>query len=384
MQTLFVNAHVISPDVDCPDAAVLVDNQQIRDLFNAGEKLPPADQVVDLDGRYLLPGFFDIHTHGCDSHDFCDGTPDAVRAIAKHKLSQGVTAFLGTTLTLPEEELARALQAAQLYTTKHRDGAKIPAIHLEGPFFVPEGAGAQNPAYLKTPDIGLVQRLHAIYPVAKLSYSLELDPHCDFVRQLLQLGVMPSAAHSLADYALFKQACFLGLKHMSHFCNVMTPLHHLKFGLVGGGLLHRDVFVELICDGVHLCPEMIQLLFMVKGCDQIMLITDSMRAAGMPDGDYSLGGLPVVVREGCARLRTGQVAGSTLLFHEGLKRVRNLTGLPLSQLVKTCAWNQARSLNIPGMGKIAPGFHADLVVMDHDLNPNQTWVDGQKRWQKQP
>ena len=380
MKTLFVNAHVISPDVDCADTAVLLDGARIAALFNPGDALPAADQVIDLAGHYLLPGFFDIHTHGCDGHDFCDGTPAAVRGIARHKLSQGVTSFLGTTLTLPEEELARSLQAAKDYMSADPDGAVIPAIHLEGPFFAAEGAGAQNPAYLQAPDIALVRRLHALYPVAKLSYSLELDPQCSFVRDLVELGVMPSCAHSLASYELFKQSCFLGLKHMTHFCNVMTPLHHLKFGLVGGGLLHRDVFVELICDGVHLCPEMIQLLFMVKGCDQIMLITDSMRAAGMPDGDYSLGGLPVVVSNGCARLKTGQVAGSTLLFHEGLKRVRALTGLPLSQLVKTCAWNQARSLNITGIGKIAPGFHADLAVLDHDLNPAQTWVGGTLRW----
>jgi N-acetylglucosamine-6-phosphate deacetylase len=382
MKTLLIHARVISPDVDYADAAVLLDGSRIGALFTPGEALPAAEQIIDLKGDYLLPGFFDIHSHGCAGHDFCDGGVDAVRAIARHKLSQGVSSFLGTTLTLPEEELAASLQAAKDYVDSDPDGARIPAIHLEGPFFTAEGAGAQNPAYLRAPDLDLVRRLHALYPIAKLSYSLELDPECRFVRELVDLGIMPSCAHSLADYELFKRSCFLGLKHMTHFCNVMTPLHHLHFGLVGGGLLHRDVFVELICDGVHLCPEMIELLFMVKGCDHIMLITDSMRAAGMPDGDYSLGGLPVLVRDGCARLKSGQVAGSTLLFHEGLKRAHALTSLPLSQLVKTCAWNQARSLNIADIGKIEAGFQADLVVLDQDLNPVQTWVGGQQRWRK--
>ena len=162
----------------------------------------------------------------------------------------------------------------------------------------------------------------------------------------------------------------------------MSPLHHLQFGLVGGGMLHKDVFIEMICDGIHLCPEMIQLLFEVKGPDHIMLITDSMRAAGMPDGIYELGGLPATVKDGCARLANGRVAGSTLLFYNALRRVRVLTELPLAQLVKTTAWNQARSLGIRGLGKIERGFCADFVRLNNDLTPVATWVDGVQKWKR--
>ncbi len=147
-------------------------------------------------------------------------------------------------------------------------------------------------------------------------------------------------------------------------------------------MLHKDVFIEMICDGIHLCPEMIQLLFEVKGPDHIMLITDSMRAAGMPDGVYELGGLPATVKDGCARLANGRVAGSTLLFYNALRRVRTLTELPLAQLVKTTAWNQARSLGIRGLGKIKRGFCADFVRLDCDLTPVATWVDGTLKWKR--
>jgi len=380
MSTLFFNAHVISPDLDLDGAAVLVRDAKVAGIILPGEQLPDDCEKVDIGGDFLLPGFFDIHTHGCANHDFCDATPEGLRTIALSRLPQGVTSFLGTTLTLPEETLAKSISIARDYMADNPCGAKIPGIHLEGPFFTPECAGAQNPEYLKTPDIGLVDRMDDIYHVHKVSYSLELDATQRFLRELVKRGIMPSVAHSFAKYEDFKNACALGMKHASHFCNVMTPLHHLNFGLVGGGMLHKDVFIEMICDGIHLCPEMIQLLFQVKGVGHIMLITDSMRAAGMPDGIYELGGLPATVKDGCARLANGRVAGSTLLFHKALQRVRKLTELPLAQLVKTTAWNQARSLGIPGIGKIQHGFNADFVRMNSALEPLAVWVDGKQKW----
>lgn len=379
MKTLYTNAHVISPDLDISDAAVLVENGAILDIILPGEQQPWDCQVIDIQGDYLFPGFFDIHTHGCANYDFCDATAEGLRKIAVNRLSQGVTSFLGTTLTLPEEQLAASIRIAKEYMA-NPCGAKIPGIHLEGPFFTAECAGAQNPDYLKMPDIGLVERMNEIFHVHKVSYSLELDTSQEFLRELVKRGIMPSVAHSFAKYDDFRNACALGMKHMSHFCNVMSPLHHLNFGLVGGGMLHKDVFIEMICDGIHLCPEMIQLLFEVKGADRIMLITDSMRAAGMPDGIYELGGLPATVKDGCARLANGRVAGSTLLFYKALQRVRKLTELPLKELVKTCAWNQASSLGIEGIGKIARGFSADLVRLDSSLTPVEVWVDGVSKW----
>ena len=387
MTTVFQRAHIVSPDVDVPDASLVVKDGVIAALYLPGEAIPKSAlepvygpvEYIDLGGDLLLPGFFDIHTHGCANHDFCDATQEAMAAMARHKLTQGVTSFLGTTLTLPEERLDVVFAHAQMFQRENHDGADLPAIHLEGPFIAPDCAGAQNPDYLRQPDIDMVDRLASWFPISKASYSIELDHDLSFVRQLVERGIMPAVAHSQATYEQFTQSRLLGMRHMSHFCNVMSPLHHLNFGLVGGGMLHKDMFVELICDGVHLCPEMIQLLFEVIGCERIMLITDSMRAAGMPDGDYELGGLPVTVRDGCARIANGRVAGSTLLFHQGLQRVRRLTQLPLAQLVKTTAWNQARSLGFSDRGKIEPGFRADLVRMSADLEPKQVWVAGQKR-----
>lgn len=378
MKTLIHNAHVISPDVDIGNASVLLDGKTIAGIYLAGEELPSADKIIDAGGKMLMPGFMDIHFHGRSGYDFCDGNLDSLKVIARDKLKDGVTSFLGTTLTLDESALSKALVSASEYMKGEFDGAKILGIHLEGPFFNPKCVGAQNPDFLRLPDIEMVKRLDSIYPVKKVSYSIEIEGAIPFTRQLAEMGIMPACAHSAAKYSDFKKAWALGLKHMTHFCNVMTPLHHLEIGLVGGGLLHKDVYVEIICDMIHLCPEMIQLLFEIKGSEKIMLITDAMRGAGMPDGRYDLGGMMATVRDGCARLDSGAVAGSTLLYYQGLRNVHEITGLPLKELVKSTSWNQARSLGFEKLGKIESGYIADLVLCDDDFSPVMVFVDGRQ------
>jgi N-acetylglucosamine-6-phosphate deacetylase len=380
VKTLIKNAHIISPDIDLDSAAVLIEDELISTVYLPGEALPLVDLNINAAGKMLVPGFIDIHFHGHSGYDFCDGSLEAISTIAQKKLEEGVTSFLLTTLTLPESQLIRALEAASDHIDNGENWAKISGIHLEGPFFNPDCVGAQNPAFLQLPDIEMVKRLNAIFPVKKVSYSIELEGAMEFTRQLTQLNIIPACAHSNAAYAELKQAWAFGLRHMTHFCNVMTPLHHLEIGLVGGGLLHKDIFIELICDGIHLCPEMIQLLFEIKSPDKIILITDAMRAAGMPDGEYDLGGIPTTVKNGCARLKSGTVAGSTLLYYKGLKNVHEITGLPLKKLIKTTALNQAHSLGLGKLGKIESGFVADLQIINRDFSPAVVFVNGERKY----
>lgn len=378
MSTLLTNCHVVSPDVDLPGASLLLADGRVQTVIHPGEPLPVADEVHDVGGKLVLPGFLDIHCHGRGGADFCDGTRAAFDTIGQGKLAEGVTGFLATTLTVGIDQLEATFAAAAEYQ-RQPTGAKLLGIHLEGPFINPACAGAQNPAFLRLPDLALVDRLHAICPIRKLSFSPELPGGLDFIRGLVERGIMPSGAHSAADYGQFLAARAAGMRHLTHFCNVMTPLHHLRFGMVGGGLRFPDMLVEIITDGIHLVPEMIEIIFALKPCDSIMLITDAMRGAAMPDGDYDLGGLPVKVVGGKAQLHDGTIAGSTLQLHQGLRRVRDLTGLPLQELVKTTGWNQARSLGFPGLGRTEAGAAADLVVLDDAMQPIQVWLDGSRR-----
>ncbi len=372
------NCRIVSPGIDLASGSILIRGGKIAALFPGNAPVPATDSVIDASGLTAMPGFVDVHCHGRNNCDFCDGSVDAVNQIAYGKLEEGVTTLLPTTLTLPEAELRASLEAIAQYDGK---GCKLPGVHLEGPFINGKCCGAQNPAFVRLPDIEEVKRLHAIYPVRKVSFAPEIEGAAELTAGLRRMNIVPSCVHSAATYAEFQNCFRNGLRNLSHFCNQMTPLHHRDIGLVGAGFLEDDVFIELICDKLHICPDMIQLIFKIKPADRIQLITDAMRASGMPDGEYTLGGLPVISRDGAARLKEGgALAGSVLQLHTALKNVYEITGRPLAELVKSSSLTQAQALGLPGIGKLEPGFQADLVLLDASWRVRQTLVDGEVRY----
>ncbi len=378
MTTLYENLRLINPGVELPNAALAVTDGKVAAILPAGTVRPRADRTVDLTGKIIMPGFVDIHFHGCLGADFCDGTPEALERIGRGKAAEGVTTMVPTTLTIAETDLFRALEVARDYR-RYPTGARLAGVHLEGPFLSSSCLGAQNPAHRRDPDPDLVERANRIVPVLKVTFAPELPGGIRFTRFLSERGIMPSGGHSAADYACFDEARQAGMKHLTHFCNMMTPLHHLRFGMVGGGLTADDVSVEIIADGIHLTAEMIRFIFRNKGVRGVMLITDAMCAAGMPDGEYSLGGLPVKVTEGRATLADGRtVAGSTLRFHRGVRFLQESTPLPLAELAYVTGFNQARSLGIPGAGELLPGNPADFVILDENLEIQETRIGGEK------
>ena len=382
MSLLLTNCHLISPDQNFTGSSILLETGMIRKIFAQGAALPTADQVIDVNGAMTMPGFIDVHCHGKSGVDFCDAEDSAIETIGIDKLKEGVTSYLPTTLTLPEELLVQALKTAASYTARGVKGCKLPGVHLEGPFINPKCLGAQNPDYVREPDIEMVRRLAKIYPVKKVSYAVEMPHGAEFAAELIAEGILPSCAHSGAKYSDFMAAYKHGLHALTHFCNQMTALHHRDIGLVGAGLLHQDVYVEMICDKLHLCPDMIKLVFSQKDLNHILLITDAMRAAGMPDGESSLGGLAVIVKDGAARLASnGALAGSTLQICDALRNVYEITGLPLEQLVRTTSLNQANSLGLEKVGRLVPGYCADIVVLDEHFKVKKTFVDGELRYE---
>ena len=381
--TIIEGAHVVTPGKDLGVAPVRIVDGRIA-AVGAGVRAAEGDRVFAVDGLTLLPGFVDIHSHGRSGHDFCDATDEAFSAIGRDKLKDGVTGFLATGLTRPEEELAELCSAAERYK-RRGEGATCLGVHLEGPFFNPEMAGAQNPAYLRLPDAGFVRRLNAVSPVKKVSLAPELDGAEDCIREMSAMGIVSSGGHSAADYATFERARAAGMTHLTHFCNAMMPIHHLRPTMVTGGLLADDVFVEIITDGVHLSDPMIRLIAKAKGPDRVMVITDAMCAAGEPDGIYSLGGLRVKVEKGRATLAdvpydpkavVSNVAGSVALYCDCFRRFVRVTGWPLHEAVKAAGYNQLRSLGITDRGEIAPGQIADIVLVDSDLVPRATFAQG--------
>lgn len=374
---LIKNARIISPDTDLSGGAVLIVDGMIKQLFAPGDTLPAADQTCDLNGMMLMPGFIDVHTHGRSGYEFTDGVLEHLNTMCIDKLSEGVTSWLPTTLTLGNEALAAALNNARSYSAGNTPGAKIPGVHLEGPYINEKCLGAQNPAFVRKPDIDEVRKLNDIYRVLKVSYAVEVEGGDRFASELLSENITPSCVHSQATYKQFCAGYDHGLRNLSHFCNQMTALHHRDIGLVGAGLRHSEVFIEMICDKIHLCSDMIKLIFQLKDINHILLITDACQAAGMPDGEYEIGGLPLILKDGAARLASnGALAGSVLVMNKALKNVYEITGLPLAQLVKTTSWNQACSLGLSKLGRIEPGYCADLTALDDNFDVQKVWVDG--------
>ena len=378
MKTLIKNCRLVSPDLDLADASILIEAGKIAGIFTASS-LPAADRTIDAAGLTAMPGFVDVHCHGRNNFDFCDALVDGVNTIAREKLAEGVTTLLPTTLTLPEADLAATLKSVAAYDGK---GCKLPGVHLEGPFINPKCTGAQNPAFVRKPDVEEVKRLNAIYPVLKVSFAVEEEGGDRLCEELRNLGITPSCVHSAASYGQFKAGYAKGLRNLSHFCNQMTPLHHRDIGLVGAGLLNDGVFIEFICDKLHISPDMIALVFKVKDAGHIQLISDAMRASGMPNGEYTLGGLPVIVQGGAARLKEGgALAGSTLQIMDALRNVAEITSLPLKELVKSTSFAQAQALGLPGIGKLEPGYQADIVLLTREFKVSKTLVDGEIRYE---
>ncbi len=379
MKTLITNAHIISPGIDIPQGAVLIEGNRITGVYHQADA-PTADKVVDAGGQMLLPGFVDIHSHGAGGCDTCDGSVESIRTIADCKMKEGVTTWLPTTLTLATNTLADVCKNVKAYAAAP-NGSKTPGIHLEGPYINPKQCGAQNPAFVRPADYEEVAMLAEIYPVHLITLAPETPGCLDFIAKAEAAGITCSAGHSAASFGDFNKAKAAGLRHLTHFCNQMSAQHHREIGLVGAGMVDPDVKIELICDKIHLCPDMLKLTFENKNIDQLVMVTDSLACSWMPDGPGSLGGLPIIVSGGVARLESGNLAGSTLRYAHGLRNVQEITGLPMSELVRCSSYNQAQSLSYTDLGKIAPGYVADMVLLDEKFDTLQTWIDGELRYE---
>jgi len=379
MKTLIKNAHLVSPDVEIVGASMLIKNGRIVSVTEADEATPDADEVIDAGGRLVMPGFFDIHCHGADGNDVCDNSLEAIRHIARRKLQEGVTTWLPTTLTQPQEKLEEIAGKCAQYMA-NPEFCRAPGLHVEGPFINKKNAGAQNPEFVRPPDFAELKRIHDIAPALIVSLAPDIEGADEVIRKGAEIGITSSAAHTSSTAAQIFEAKKAGLKHLTHFCNAMTPVHHREIGVVGAGLVDDSLKLELICDKIHLCPDMLKLVFKLVPIERLMMITDSMAASWIGQGEVNLGGLAVIVKDGMAVLKEGgALAGSALLYNEGLKNVVDLTGLPLHQIVKATSWNQAQSLGLQGFGKLEPGFFADVVILNNDFSVWKTLVGGEVR-----
>ena len=328
-----------------------------------------AADTLDASGCYVIPGLIDVHFHGAMGHDFCDASDEGIFAIAAYEASRGVTSICPTTMTLPEERLAPIVASVAAHETAAGE-AGIVGINMEGPYIAPDKVGAQNPAYVRSASIEEFGRLqHQARGLIKLvDVAPEQPGNLEFIRQMSH-DVRVSVAHTCTGYDDACAAFDAGARHMTHLFNAMPSLHHREPGPIAAGAERNDVTAEIIADGVHIHPAMVRLAFALFGDDRMILISDSLRACGLGDGEYELGGQQFFVKGNRATIANGSLAGSVSDVMACMRTAVRTMGIPLTSAVKAATVNPARALGLEGkLGAIAPGYQADAVVLDRDLN----------------
>ena len=342
------------------------------------------DTVIDAQGNYLIPGLVDIHFHGCAGHDFSDGTPEALQAIGAYELKNGITSICPASMTLAEETLANVCENAYAYYTKPEtdkpEGSRLCGIHLEGPFISMEKKGAQNPAYVKSPDIAMFNRLQdAAHGLVKLiTIAPETEGAEEFIKELSS-KVHISVGHTCSDYDTAYKAFALGAYHVTHFFNAMPAFTHRAPGVFGAAFDQKHVMPEMICDGVHINPSAVRVVFSLFGKERMIMISDSMMATGMEDGDYSLGGLPVKVHGNLATLADGTIAGSATNLMDCVRTVVKKMDIPLETAIRCASYNPAKAIGVDDVcGSIEAGKLGDCVILSKDDLATQKVILGGK------
>ncbi|MCD8157147.1 MAG: N-acetylglucosamine-6-phosphate deacetylase [Clostridiales bacterium] len=354
-------------------------------LHPADFDLPECASVIDICGKWIVPGFIDIHTHGAVGVDVNGADVEGLEKIGRFFAENGTTGWLCSVLTDTPEQTGRAIGAYREYRRRLEDsgdavsGAGLLGIHLEGPFLSPVYRGAMPEHLLRTGDAALVEEYQKLPDggIRYITVSPEVDGGIAMIPALKELGIVVSIGHSGADYATAMQAIRAGAAAATHTGNAMRLLHQHEPAIFGAAL-ESDIYCEMICDGRHLHPGTVRLIAKTKGMDRVVAITDSIMAAGLPDGKYHLGVNPVVVKDGDAVLESdGTRAGSTLTQAQALKNLLAFTGKPLEEILPLLTENPARLTGIfDRKGSIVEGKDADLTILDEDNNVDQVYVGG--------
>ena len=336
-----------------------------------------SQELVDDKVYYLAPGFIDIHVHGAAGSDTMDATQEALTEIKESLLESGVTSFLPATMSMPIEEIEKSLEAVKSNISKERPGsrgARILGVHLEGPFINKDYKGVHAEENIILPDLDLIKDFIDIIKIVTL--APELEGANELIGFLKEKGVICSAGHSAATYEEMLAAMGSGISHVTHLFNAMPGLHHRRPGIIGAALT-TDISIELIADFIHIHPAVLQLVLQAKAPGQIILVTDQIQAATLQEGEYSLGGQRVMVKDGVARLDDGSLAGSTLRLDQAIRNIRRISEQPLYEIINMVSYNPACLLGLAHeFGWIKDGNRADFALLDRELRVRAVFKDG--------
>jgi N-acetylglucosamine-6-phosphate deacetylase len=380
------NGKIITPYRIISNGSVLITGKTITAVSEGNTDFDGALEI-DAMGKYIAPGFIDIHIHGGGGHDFMDGTEKAFLKIAELHARYGTTSMLPTTLSASPEELMQTLQAYETASKKNKQGATFLGMHLEGPYFAMAQRGAQDPRYIRNPDPQEYEAIVSQFSmIRRWSAAPELTGAIAFGKYMKSHGVLPAVAHTDAIYedvlAAFENGFTLATHLYSGMSGVTRRNAFRYAGVIESAFIIDEMDVEIIADGVHLPPPLLQLVYKIKGADRTALITDAMRAAGMPPGKSMLGslhnGLPVIVEDGVAKLPDrSSFAGSVATADRLVRSMVHLAGIPLQDVIKMISSTPARILGVSDRkGSLLAGKDADLVIFDDDITIDTTVIEG--------
>ncbi|WP_411953945.1 N-acetylglucosamine-6-phosphate deacetylase [Alkalibacillus sp. S2W] len=363
-----------------------IENGSIRvedgKIIGIHEESTQDQAAIDGSGFNMIPGFIDTHIHGANGVDVMDGTNEALITMAQTLPQEGTTSFLPTTLTSEPSQIEQALKMIANYD-QQKGEAEILGAHVEGPFINEKKKGAQPAEHIHLPDRLLTQEWLETGVVKAMTLAPELDGANDVMRLLNDHAVVASAGHTDADYQTIRLARTHGLSQLTHLCNAMNGIHHREVGAVGAAALFDDLQSELIADGIHVVDPMLKLLYDMLGPDRITLITDSIRAKGLDPGTYTLGGQEVTVADGQATLSDGTLAGSVLMMNEAGKRMMDVGGASIHDVIRMASVNPAKQYGVWNeKGSIAVGKDADFVLVDDQLTVHATYCKGVKAYER--
>ncbi|MDK2880222.1 MAG: N-acetylglucosamine-6-phosphate deacetylase [Thermoanaerobacteraceae bacterium] len=401
MKLLIKNGNILTPFREITGGGLLIKGGVISEVLETEQDVCKAEsnlmaaqedsKIIDAGGNYIAPGFIDIHTHGAGGHDFMDGTVEAILEAARAHMRHGTTSLVPTTLTSSLEDLFKTLDNFKK-AGEYQDGPELLGIHLEGPYFSMEQRGAQDPRFIKNPDREEYMKiLDSSKDIIRWTVAPELEGALAMGRELKNRGVLPSIGHSNAIYEDVQRAFENGFTHVTHLYSGMSMVRRINAyryaGVVESAFLIDDMTVEIIADGKHLPQSLLKLIYKIKGPDRICLVTDSMRAAGMPDGEYILGSLKsgqeAIVEEGVAKLPDRSAfAGSVATTDRLVKTMVEIAGVPLIDAVRMMTSTPARIIGVADRkGALVPGKDADIIVFDERINIKTVITRGTVRFQ---
>lgn len=368
---LIKNVHVVNANFSIEKTDIYVKNGKIQSIE---QNINLTDiQIIDGSNQILFPGFIDMHIHGSAGVDTMDGKQESLHKMAKSLVKEGVTGFLATTMTQKLEEIEHALEAIGYFENDENE-AEILGVHIEGPFISIKRVGAQPEEYIIPPNIETFNHWQKLSGgmIKEITVAPEVEGGFDFVKELSKQGIVVSIGHSDATLEEVERAVSLGAKQGTHLYNQMRPFHHRDPGVVGGTLLNNQVKTEIIVDFIHSHPKSVEFAYRLKGASHIILITDAMRAKGVPYGDYDLGGQMVHVTETGAHLPNGALAGSILTMDRAIRNMKQATNCSLEDLVAMSSYNAAQQMNLANKGVISVNADADFVLLSKDLVVQKT------------